>query len=161
MLRDEQGFTLAEVAVVMAVVALLVWVALPTNSTGDLRLHTLARHIQSDVRYAQERTMTTGQRHRVRFYAAANPSPTNRYDIVAISGGGCTVAAPCPVVHPLTRASGFVVDLSVGPWAGAQLDGTLTLDFDSLGRPDAAKNISLNGGAKVVTVAAETGFVTP
>jgi prepilin-type N-terminal cleavage/methylation domain-containing protein len=161
MTGGQRGFTVVEVVVVMTVLALLVWVALPRSYASDTRLQTLARQIQSDVRYAQELAMRTGQRHRIRFYSVVNPNPTNRYEIVAISGSGCSVASPCSIVHPLTLGTGFVVDLSAAPWGGAQLDGTLTLDFDSLGRPDAAKSISLNGGAKVVTVSAETGFVTP
>lgn len=151
MVRDERGFTLPELATVMAVVGLLIWVALPRDFTADVRLHAAARQIQSDIRYAQELAMVKGQRHRIRFYSASNPNPTNRYEIVTLTGGA--------VRHPLTGSASFVVDFNVTPWAGLQLDSTLTLEFDSLGRPNAGATISLNGGAKVVTVTAETGRV--
>lgn len=152
MARSERGFTLVEVVVVIAVVGLLIWVALPRSFAGDVQLQTAARQLQSDIRYAQELAMTKGQRHRIRFYAVSNPSPTNRYEIVTVSGG--------PVVHPLTQSSSFVVDFSGQPWIGVQLDSTVTVEFDSLGRPNAGQTISLNGGAKVITVAAETGRVS-
>ena len=151
MARDERGFTLIELVVVMIVMGLLVWVALPRSFADDVKLNAAARQVQSDIRYAQELAMITGQRHRIRFYSASNPSPTNRYEIVTAAGQ--------PVVHPLTRSGSFVVDFNSAPWTGLQLDGTLTLEFDSLGRPDAGQTISLNGGAKTITVTAETGRV--
>ncbi len=152
MARDERGFTLIELVVVMVVVGLLVWVALPHSFASDVKLNAAARQLQSDIRYAQELAMRTGQHHQIRFYAASNPSPTNRYDIVTATGQ--------PVLHPLTRAASFVVDFNSTPWTGLQLDSTLTLQFDSLGRPDAGQTISLNGGAKTITVTAETGRVS-
>ena len=152
MARDERGFTLIEVFVLLAVMTLLVWVALPRSFAGDVKLNAAARQIQSDIRYAQELAMITGQHHRIRFYAASNPSPANRYEIVTVTGQ--------PVRHPLTSSASFVVDFNSPPWAGLQLDSTLTLEFDSLGRPDAGQTISLNGGAKVITVTAETGRVS-
>jgi len=161
MMSDQRGFTVAELVVVMTVLALLIWVALPRSYASDVRREALARQIQTDVQYTQELAMRTGQRHRIRFYSSTNPNPANRYEIVAISGSGCSVATPCSVLHPLSLGSGFVVDLTRAPWAGVGLDTTLTLDFDSLGRPDAAKTIALDGGTKVITVSAETGFVTP
>lgn len=96
--------------------------------------------------------MIKGQRHQIRFYSVSNPSPTNRYEVVTASGGA--------VVNPLTRASSFVVDFNSTPWVGVQLDSTLTIEFDALGRPNAGQTISLNSGAKVVTVTAETGLVS-
>ena len=152
MTRDERGFTLIELVITKVVMALLVWVALPHSFASDVRLNAAARQLQSDIRYAQELAMTRGQHHQIRFYAASNPSPTNQYEIVT--------AASQAVLHPLSRSSSFVVDFNDPQWAGVQLDSTLTLEFDGLGRPDAAKTISLNGGAKVITVTAETGRVS-
>ena len=150
--RDERGFTLIELVILLAVMALLAWVALPRSFAGDVKLSAAARQLQSDIRYAQELAMTRGQHHQIRFYGASNPSPTNQYQIVTAAGQ--------PVLHPLTRSGSFVVDFNNTPWAGLTLDSTLTLEFDSLGRPDAAKTISLNSGAKVITVTAETGRVS-
>ena len=152
MARDERGFTLIELSVLMVVVGLLVWAALPRSFASDVKLNTAARQLQSDIRYAQELAMIKGTHHQIRFYAATNPNPTNRYEIVTAAGQ--------PVLHPLTRASSFVVDFNSPPWTGLQLDSTLTLEFDSLGRPNAGQTISLNGGAKTITVTAETGRVS-
>lgn len=152
MARGERGFTLIEVVVVIAVAALLIWVALPRSFAADVKLQAAARQVQSDIRYAQELAMTRGQHHQIRFYAASNPTPTNQYQIVTVTGG--------PAVHPLTRSASFVVDFNSTPWAGVQLDTTVTVEFDSLGRPNAGQTISLNGGAKIITVTAETGRVS-
>ena len=154
MALSERGFTFIEVVVVMSVVALLIWVALPRSFAADIQLQTAARQLQSDIRYAQELAMTKGQRHQIRFYSASNPSPTNRYEVVTSAGGA--------VRNPLTGNGSYVVDFNSGQFSGVQLDSTLTLEFDSLGRPNpnAGTTISLNGGAKVVTVTAETGRVS-
>jgi len=156
--RDERGFTLVELITVMAVVALLAWVALPRSFSSDVRLYTAARQLQSDIRYAQELAMTTGKRHRIRFYA----TPTNQYKIVKVDGSEVDVR------HPLTRATSFVADLNTPP-PSVQLDSGAPsyLEFDALGRPydsvgllTADKTISLNSAAKTITVTAETGRVS-
>ena len=158
MARDERGFTLVELAVLISVVALLIWVALPRSFTSDVHLYAAARQLQSDIRYAQELAMTTGKPHRIRFYA----TPTNQYKIAKVDG------TEVDVRHPLTRATSFVVDLNNPPPA-VQLDSGAPsyLEFDSLGRPadsagllTADKTISLNSGAKAITVTAETGRVS-
>ncbi len=160
MARSERGFTLIEVIVAISVVALLIWVALPRSFAADVQLQAAARQLQSDIRYAQELAMTKGQQHQIRLYAASNPSPTNRYEIVTAAGGA--------VRNPLTGDGAYVVDFNSGQFSGVQLDSTLTLGFNSLGRPvnslgaplTSDQAISLNGGTKVLTVTAETGRVS-
>lgn len=158
MARGERGFTLIELIVVMTALGLLIWVALPRSFGSDMHLYTAARQLQSDVRYAQELAMTMGKRHRIRFYA----TPTNQYRIVKFDGSEVDVG------NPLTGAASFVVDLNNPPPA-VQLDSGAPsyLEFDSLGRPfdsagllTADKAISLNSGAKVITVTRETGRVS-
>lgn len=158
MTRGERGFTFIEVIVVMAVLGLLIWVALPRSFASDIRRDAAARELQSDIRYAQELAMTAGKRHRIRFYV----TPTNQYKIVKFDGSEVDVG------NPLTGAPSFVVDLN-NPLPGVQLDSGAPsyLEFDSLGRPSdsvglltADKTISLNSGAKVITVTAETGRVS-
>lgn len=153
MVRGERGFTFIEVVVVMAVLGLLIWVALPRSYASDVRLHAAARQLQSDIRYAQELAMIKGQRHQIRIYSASNPSPTNRYEIVTVTGGA--------VPHPLTGKASFVVDFNGPPWAGLQLDSTVTVEFDSLGRPNTGGtvSVSLGSGGKVITIDPETGRV--
>lgn len=152
MAQTERGFTLTELMVIIAVIGLLTWVALPRNYLVDTSLGAAAHQIQSDIRYTQELAMTRGKRHQIRFYSSTYPSPTNRYEIRTSSGQ--------PVTNPLTGDGSYVVDFNAGTFPGVRLDSTLTLEFDSLGRPDAAKTISLNGGAKVITVTVETGLVS-
>ncbi len=146
MAGGERGFTLIELVIVIVTIGLLSWVAFPKSYVTDTRIGVAARKIQSDIRYAQELAMTRGEAHQIRFFSA-----TNSYDIVTASSN--------PVPDPLTRDESYVVDFNSGTFSGVQLDTTITVEFDSLGRPDAAKTITLNGGSKVITVTAETGRV--
>lgn len=151
MVRGERGFTLIELVVVIAVVGLLIWVALPRSFTADVKLHAAARQLQWDIRYAQELAMVKGRRHQIRFFSATHPSPTNRYEIVTSTGN--------PVKNPLTGQSAYVVDFTSGPFSGVWLDTTTAVTFDARGRPDAGYTITLSGGRKGITVTAETGRV--
>lgn len=147
MVRNEKGFSLAELVVVVATIAFLTWVVLPRDYVVNASLGAAAYKIQSDIRYAQELAMTKGTRHQIRFF-----SSTNRYDVVTASGQ--------PVANPLTGDGSYVMDFNAGAFPGVQLSSTVTVEFDSLGRPNAGQTISLNAGARVVTVTAETGLVT-
>jgi len=149
--RGKKGFTLVELIIVLATISLLTWVALPRSYVTDTRLQTAARKIKEDIRYAQELAMTKGERHQIRFFSSTNPSPTNRYEIVTAAGQA--------VKNPLTREGSYVVDFSSGSFSGLQIDANITVQFDSLGRPDVGGSVSLNGGSKVITITLESGRV--
>jgi prepilin-type N-terminal cleavage/methylation domain-containing protein len=151
--RGEKGFTLVEIIIVVATIALLTWLALPKNYVTDTRIGAAARKIKEDIRYAQELAMTKGKAHQIRFFSSTNPSPTNSYEIVTATLGA--------VKNPLTGAASYVVNFNSGDFSGVQIGTTTTIEFNGLGRPtfSPANTISLNGGSKVITVTAETGRV--
>ncbi len=149
--RGENGFTLVELIIIMAILALLTWVAFPRSYVTDTRVQTAARKIKDDIRYAQELAMTKGKAHQIRFFSSTNPSPTNRYEIVTAIGEA--------VKNPLTRDGFYVVDFNSGSFSGVQIDANITVQFDSLGRPDVGGSISLNGGSKIITITLESGRV--
>jgi prepilin-type N-terminal cleavage/methylation domain-containing protein len=149
--RGEKGFTLVELIIVVATISLLTWVALPRSYVTDTRLQTAARKVKEDIRYAQELAMIKGQRHQIRFFSSTNPSPTNRYEIVTAAGQA--------VKNPLTGGGSYVVDFNSGTFSGVQIDANITVQFDSLGRPDVGGSVSLNAGSKIITITLESGRV--
>jgi prepilin-type N-terminal cleavage/methylation domain-containing protein len=64
------GFTLAEVLIVIVIVATLAVAAAPllSSSIEQMQADALAREIATDIRYAQARAVRTGIRHRVSFW---------------------------------------------------------------------------------------------
>jgi len=160
----EEGFTLIEAVLVVALLAILAAAVIIRNPIERLRVNGAAAKLKSDIRYAQKLAVTGQERAGIVLSA-------NGYGIYAdivtsalanSPEGGCS-----------SDASGkFVVDFTAPRCS--ELEG-ITLSymsnvvaFDSLGSPVDASGAPLGtqtltvsgpGGARAVTVEAQTGRV--
>lgn len=138
---------------VMVVVGILsVYAVMRDVRPAEVTLPSQAQKMASDIRHMQTLATTWGRRLRMTVTAGAN----GNYSVSCVTAG----TAPCnanPVIDPAT-GNGFSIALQ----NNVVLGGTATLDFDSLGQPNAAASYTLTFGASVetVAVAALTGYVT-
>ena len=156
-----RGFTLVELVVVLLLIAILAFVALPRLSQNTLELSSQAEQVATDIRYAQTLSMTRG----------AALGSQGRYCILFTATGyqyrhnGNSYATPCTVAvnHPATGSSAAVV-LSGTAVSTANLTGNC-LEFDTKGQPtslvapasDATITLAATGGPRLVVVSPITG----
>ena len=156
-----RGFTLVELVVVLLLIAILAFVALPRLSQNTLELSSQAEQVATDVRYAQALSMTRG----------AALGSQGRYCIFFTATGyqyrnnGNSYATPCTVAvnHPVTGSSAAIV-LSGTAVSTANLTGNY-LEFDTKGQPtslvapasDATITLAATGGPRAVVVSPITG----
>lgn len=67
--KNKKGFTLLELMIVIAILGIFLAVAAPRmdGSKTDFKLYTTARNLVSDIRYAQELSISTKENHGVFF----------------------------------------------------------------------------------------------
>jgi prepilin-type N-terminal cleavage/methylation domain-containing protein len=157
------GFTLRELLMVMAVLAIISAVAVSRTGNDPILLSTQTEQLAGDIRYVQALAMTQGQRYSISF-----PSATS-YQFLDASGN--------PVVHP---ANGSTAAITLSAGATLALQATTpagnALGFDGRGVPysvttpatfngplTAVATITLTkgGASDTATVTQETGKVTP
>jgi len=125
--KQSNGFTFIEVVVVITIMGILAAVAIVTLSTNssDFQLNAAVRKIISDVQYAQDLSMTTGNRVQVKFEI-----DNNRYSLLW--------ADDSPVPN-IMGSGNFVVSLGSGAFRNVEITDTeLTggiLKFDTIGEP--------------------------
>lgn len=148
---NHRGFTLIEVAIVIATVALLVVSLAPQDNVGDLNVEAAADRLEQDLRYVRELALTRNLNCGITIQSNG--------DYVLYEGSLAT-----PTLNPLTRES-YSYNLA-NDFNNVQFQNiitSLTIEFDSFGEPitgggatlqigDASKTISL-------TVTASTGLV--
>lgn len=162
--KNDPGFTLIEVVIVIVLVTFLVVAAAPRLADlVGVKASATARKLQSDIAYTQNLAMTSNQRHRVVFPA------TTSYEVRDAAGALAT--------NP-DGDGGFVVTMD--PWISLSWsfngDAALSrgVEFDSFGRPYfyagvspsttdlAAGVVTVTGGSTVqtVTLQPQTGRVS-
>lgn len=162
---DRSGFTMVELALVIALIGILAWIAYPKVAVlGEMRLDAAARRLAADLRYAQSRSVGTGVTHGIYFEPARG-----RYTVYAP-----TPAAP--VVDPADRGRPLRVDFARNAEyhgvaiVSASFGSTTAVSFDHFGAPrDSAGAdlprpgrvvLSYGGRSETVSVAPATGMVT-
>jgi prepilin-type N-terminal cleavage/methylation domain-containing protein len=144
-----RGFTAVEMlltAAVLGILALAAVVLFP--SSGAVYLKAAAEQVGSDIAYAQQNAMSTGQVSGVQF----------------VSGGSYTVyqgTVGTPLTNPLTKET-FVVSLG-STYPGVSIAGNYTVEFDAMGKPTlgggGSVTLSKGNSTKTVSVTANTGRV--
>lgn len=150
----ENGFSIVELVVIIVLVGLLAFTAIPRMAGPSLALDAQAEQLAADIRYTQSLAMTRGDRFRINLTAAS-------YQVTDSAGMN-------PQIHPGTSSTNPVLLKSVS------LSGPLInnyLAFDGRGIPytvynsstgmAASATITLTGGSatRTVVISPETGRV--
>ncbi|MCR4303774.1 MAG: type II secretion system GspH family protein [Gallionella sp.] len=153
----DSGFTLVELAVIILLVGILAFTAIPRFAGPSLRVDAQAEQLASDIRYTQTLAMTRGDRFRINLTATG-------YQITSSTGA-------TTVVHPGTGSTNAVAlnGVTLSGW-----NPPLTNDyvaFDGRGVPyslytsstglAANATITLSGGGsqRNLVISPETGRV--
>lgn len=132
-----QGFTTTELLIVLVIVGVLAFIAIPRLDLPSLKVVPVAEQMAAEVRYAQSLAMTRSVAHSF-----------------TVGGGSYSISS-----------AGGSVPLSNGEAAGSYDDVTVdavTVTFSPrFGRPDGGSSIDVSAGSSVVTIVVEgeTGYV--
>ncbi len=151
--RREAGFTIIELVVVIIVLAIIAIAVFSRWPSGSINLGAQAKALVSDIRYAQNLSVTSGQRYYLRI------SPPATYTISNYAGSGLTT---------YTLSSGMTFGtLTNLPNSLVAFDGQGT-PYTNLTMPGAAlaatATIQLkaqDGSSTNVTITPGTGLVGP
>lgn len=132
-----RGFTTTELIIVLVIVGVLAFVAIPRLDLPSLKVMPVAEQVAAEIRYAQNLAMTRSQAHSF-----------------TVGGGS----------YSISNAGGGV-PLSNGEAAGSYEDVAVdaaTVTFSPrFGRPDSGATIDVSAGSSMATVVVEgeTGYV--
>lgn len=130
--RCQAGFTLIEIAVVMAIIGMLMLLVVPRlPSSGQENLKISARTLASTLRYLQERAATS----RTGYYVTLAPG-TETLKIAEISTDGSAKEPSDPLLQKSPIIDGIIVaDVRI-PRLGKVSDGQLRIDVSVAGVRD-------------------------
>ncbi len=164
------GFTLVEIIIVIMIIGIAAFLAVPMfSSAADIQISTAANIIASDLEYVKSLAITRQKNYSV-IFDPANES----YRVVETSIPGT------PIPHPIKPGATFVVTFTGDSRtnhvnivdANFDADADKTITFDYLGTPyrdnsgvlplTANGQISLSADTFVMTVVVEpvTGYIT-
>ena len=150
---DNQGFSLVELVVVLAVIGLLAAVAVPRFfGTGVFAERAWFDEVSSALRYA--RTLAVGSGCAVQVTLTAT---TYVLEQQASSGGHCDAGDstwPTAVRLPDGQTASGSAPAGVSATPGA------TIVFDAAGRTNLGSDLTVTIGGRTLTVRAGSGFVT-
>ena len=150
-----KGFTLVELAVIIILVALLAFTAMPRLPGPSLDVDSQAEQLAAEIRYTQSLSMTRGDRYRVNLTAAG-------YQIT--DSGGLN-----PEVHPGTSSTNPVAldGVSLGGYNPPLTSSYVAFDGRGIPYVDASTTLSANatitltggGATRTIVISPETGRV--
>jgi prepilin-type N-terminal cleavage/methylation domain-containing protein len=145
--RQRSGFSLLELVIVIAIVAILAGVAIPRYAQANQRYRAemAAKKVVADLDYARRRASTSSSAQSIDFDAA-----NEQYQL--------------PGVDDLRTGSGdYTIDLSASPYntkiVSADFNGDGEVIFDGYGLPDSGGTIVVGVGdyTKTVVLNADSG----
>jgi prepilin-type N-terminal cleavage/methylation domain-containing protein len=149
------GFTLAELMIVLVIISIIAAIAVPMySSAAGVQLKTAANVIASDLEYAKNMAISTGQTYQVVFDTAAES-----YSIKNSAGAVIT--------HPVHIGANYIVNfasdsrLSKVDIVSTTFGGTIS--FDYLGTPSANSGevvLVAEGSTMKVKIETITGYIT-
>ena len=155
------GFTMAEILIVMAIIAIAAMIVIPMmGSAASMQLQSAANMIAADLEYAKSMAISRSQTFSVVFDTAGES-----YRIENQNGD--------VIGHPVKKGFDYVIDLqNVGldkvDIANVNFDASNTIKFDYIGSPYNGGGTALNNGVitlqaggvtMTVTVEPVTGFI--
>jgi prepilin-type N-terminal cleavage/methylation domain-containing protein len=163
------GFTLAEILLVVLIIAIAAMIAVPMMGSMDsVQIRSAANMIAADLEYAKSMAISRGQNFSVVF------ETTKSYQIFKDEGGTLV-----RIEHPVKKTPDYIVNFSADSRLdkvvieSADFDSSNTITFDSLGSPHSESGtnppylsdvgvINLKAGDFTMTISVEpvTGFIS-
>ncbi|MCP5464158.1 MAG: prepilin-type N-terminal cleavage/methylation domain-containing protein [Deltaproteobacteria bacterium] len=83
-LESQQGFSLMELILVMSLIGIMAFTAIPAiTNTQSVSLDAASRKLESDIRYAQNLAMTTGDAYGFRTITDASDTNYEIYEVTS------------------------------------------------------------------------------
>jgi prepilin-type N-terminal cleavage/methylation domain-containing protein len=157
-----EGFTLVEILIVVAIIAIAGMMAIPLMSSGgSMQVRSAANVIAGDLEYAKSLSISRGQKYGVVF------DKNNESYQIEDEGGNV-------ILHPVKKGFPYVVDfrnseLRKVDIVAVNFDSTSKVTFDYIGSPYNGNGTPLNSGTislqagtgtVMVHVEAVTGYIT-
>ncbi len=143
----KHGFTVIELVMTLALMGIIAVGALSIDFEGP-SVHAATLKVMADIRYAQDRAMTTGTVHGFRTIS------TTQYEIYQTAPG-------TPITDPSTQ-SPMQINLDT-EFTGVSFEDVYQIEFDTLGKPTqgGGQSVSLTSGqvTKTFSVSSNTGLL--
>ncbi len=161
-MRDSQGFSLVELLVVMAVLALLLAMGLPNFQTWlrNVQIRNAAESLQNGLQFARMEALRRNER--VSFWMVATTDPKVLDDSCARSGSGLSwvVGRDDPAAACAAAASESAVPRILQKKAGGEGGGSVLVDASGAAG-NASSCATFNGFGQVEAVCADAGASEP
>lgn len=150
MKRTQRGFTLIEIVVVLAILAMAVLLVLPRlPDTGEASLKASARRLAATLRYARDQSAVSRLPHRIRFFPG-----TGKIAITLLPAGGTEQTPDDPFLQRELLSDGIkVIDIQ-SPRFGKVTHGEMSIDLGPAGVPEVTVIHLRESGGKQMTLTA-------
>jgi len=179
--RQERGYTLLELIIVVSVLALIAAIAVPSFSGSGERLELAAADVANAIRFARSETLRTGEAHGLTISQVTQQVTVKKYDLST-----APISEVAILAHPVTKqpydfnvnkgstTRGVTISNTDDVFNYTGLGGRRSLIFDAHGTPkwivgsgpttyllsDGSIELSHGNQQRLVDVAPITGRVT-